>query len=163
MIELKGIEKVEKIINNFTAQFGVTAMFDTEFEAFCDEKKVGYTLIGTSESNGNFIEDAVKRYPEVNADIFLWALMHEIGHCLTDYQWTEAEKEYFWMQKDAISESEVDWEYMNTWYHAIPDEFAATQWAGEFMRNHPKKMARFWKKLQKALMDMYNENGLLGE
>ena len=34
---LKGIRKVEKIINDFTTKnFGVTARLDTEFEAFCD-------------------------------------------------------------------------------------------------------------------------------
>ena len=38
----------------------------------------------------------------VNADIFLWALMHEIGHCMTEDMWTDEEREYFNYQKDII-------------------------------------------------------------
>lgn len=163
-MEIKGIKKIDKIINNFTMKnFGVTARFDTEFEAFCDEgrKLIGYTLITTEGGEGQFIEDATKRYPEINADIFLWALMHEIGHCMTEDMWTPEEREYFYYQKDMIYEMEVEEEGMNAWYHACPDEFFATKWAGDYMRNHPKKMKKFWNELQVAMLQMYKKNNLI--
>ena len=161
MAKLKGIKKIDKIINNFTRQFGVIARFDTEFEAFCDDMTVGYTLLGSPTGTGDFIADATKRYPDVTADIFLWALMHEIGHCMTENMWTEEEREYFWDQKDVIMSAEIGIEEMNAWYHACPDEFFATKWAGDYMRNHPKKVGKFWKKLQPAILDMYKRNGLI--
>lgn len=163
-MEIKGIKKIDKIINNFTMKnFGVTARFDTEFEAFCDEgrKLIGYTLITTEGGEGQFIEDATRRYPEINADIFLWALMHEIGHCMTEDMWTPEEREYFYYQKDMIYEMEVEEEGMNAWYHACPDEFFATKWAGDYMRNHPKKMKKFWNELQVAMLQMYKKNNLI--
>ena len=163
-MEIKGIKKIDKIINNFTMKnFGVTARFDTEFEAFCDEgrKLIGYTLITTEGGEGQFIEDATRRYPEINADIFLWALMHEIGHCMTEDMWTPEEREYFYYQKDMIYEMEVEEEGMNAWYHACPDEFFATKWAGDYMRNHPKKMKKFWNELQVAMLQMYEKNNLI--
>lgn len=163
-MEIKGIKKIDKIINNFTMKnFGVTARFDTEFEAFCDEgrKLIGYTLITTEGGEGQFIEDATRRYPEINADIFLWALMHEIGHCMTEDMWSAEEREYFYYQKDMIYEMEVEEEGMNAWYHACPDEFFATKWAGDYMRNHPKKMKKFWNELQVAMLQMYKKNNLI--
>lgn len=163
-MEIKGIKKIDKIINEFTMKnFGVTARFDTEFEAFCDEgrKLIGYTLITTEGGEGQFIEDATRRYPEINADIFLWALMHEIGHCMTEDMWTPEEREYFYYQKDMIYEMEVEEEGMNAWYHACPDEFFATKWAGDYMRNHPKKMKKFWNELQVAMLQMYKKNNLI--
>ena len=167
-MELKGIKKIDRIINKFTKKnFGITARFDTEFEAFCDNGRrlIGYTLLATENGEGNFIKDAIKRYPDVTADIFLWALMHEIGHCMTEDMWTEEEREYFYFQKDRIAicgnETDIEEEDMNTWYHACPDEFFATRWAGEYMRNHPKKMKKFWIELQTALIQTYVKNGLI--
>lgn len=164
MAKLKGIKKIDKIINDFTRkQFGVTARFDDEFEAFCDNGRrlIGYTLLAIEDNAGNFLEDVAKRYPEVNADIFLWCLMHEIGHCMTEDMWTPEEREYFNFQKDAIYEYEVEDDGVYVWYHCCPDEFMATRWAGDYMRNHPKQMKKFWKKLQKAIMNFYMENELV--
>lgn len=161
MAEIKGIERIDKIINKFTAPFGVTANLGIEFQAFCDSMTIDYTLFFDEDSTIAFIDDATKRYPEINADIFLWAFMHELGHCMTENMWTEAEKEYFWEQKDAINDAEIDMDEANNWYHACPDEFFATRWAGEYMLNHPRKMQKFWKKLHAAIMKMYKENGLI--
>ena len=163
MAKLKGLKRVNRIINEFTMQFGIVAKLDTEFEAFCDEMIVGYTLIGSNESNGDIINDAIKRYPDINADIFLWGLLHEMGHCMTEDMWTEEEKAYFWEQKDMMVASEANMDDINTWYHACPDEFFATRWAGNYMRRHPKKIAKFWNELQPAIMRFYRKNGLIGE
>lgn len=160
MAKLKGLKKIDKIINEFTAQFGVTTDLDTEFEAFCDQMKIGYTLVYGEMDKDFFIEDAQMRYPEIKADIFLWCLLHEIGHCLTEGLWTEEEREYFWAQKEACAYMRDDKD-RNDWYHACPDEFFATKWAGDYMRNHPKKVAKFWNKLQPAIMNMYIKNGLI--
>lgn len=164
MATLKGIKKIDKIINDFTKKnFGVTARFDDEFEAFCDNgrKLIGYTFLATENGEGQFIEDAIRRYPNLNADIFLWALMHEIGHCMTEPMWTPEEREYFYYQKDMIAECEVEEDGMHAWYHACPDEFFATKWAGEYMTNHPRKMKNFWTKLQAELIKFYVKNGLI--
>ena len=160
MAKLKGIKRIDRIINDFTAQFGITANLDTEFQAFCNDMTIGYTLVFDAVNKELFIEDVKARYPEVTADIFLWCLMHEIGHCMTEQMWSEEEREYFNYQKDRLAFQEEDQDRAD-WYHACPDEFFATKWAGDYMRKHPKKIAKFWNELQAATMRMYRKNGLI--
>lgn len=76
--------------------------------------------------------------------------------------WTEEELQYFEEQKESMAYEQDD-QMRNDWYHALPDEFFATRWAGEYMRNHPKKVAKFWNKLQPALANVYIKNELLEE
>lgn len=165
MAKIKGLNKIDRIINEFTLQFDIKADLDTEFQAFCDTMTIGYALFFNEEDRMYFINDAEKRYPEIKADIFLWALMHEIGHCMTDDMWTEEEKAYFEEQKETIAwmpaDTEEDEQLRNDFYHNVPDEFFATKWAGDYMREHPKKIAKFWNELQAAIMRMYRKNGVI--
>ena len=158
--KVKGLKKINRTVNNFTRQFGVRAKLHTEFQAICDDMIIGYALTVDEDEQQFFIEDAHKRYPDIQADIMLWCLMHEIGHCMTDKMWTKEELEYFWYQKDHCAYVEED-QLRNDWYHATPDEFFATRWAGEYMRKHPKKVAKFWNKLQKELIKFYQKNNLI--
>jgi hypothetical protein len=159
IMKIKGLKKVNRIVNRFTKKFGVTAKPDTEFEAFCDRMTIGYALTCDKDDKAFFIADAEKRYPDIKADIFLWCLMHEIGHCVTDGFWSYEEQAYFTEQKEAMTNIEDD-QLRNDWYHACPDEFFATKWAGDYMRKHPKEIARFWKKVQKAIIQVYLKNNV---
>jgi hypothetical protein len=160
-MKIKGLKKVDKIVNNFTQKnFGVTAKLDNEFEAFCSKKVIGYTLFCDEDEKAYFIMDAQAKYPHINADIFLWCLMHEIGHCLTDDMWNENEQKYFYIQKKNMTNIEDD-RLRNDWYHACPDEFFATKWAGDYMTAHPKKIAKFWNKMQMAIINLYKKNNLI--
>ncbi len=161
MAKIKGLKKINKIINEFTIKnFGVTAEIGTDFQAYCNSKHITYALVMTSESINYFKADAETRFPQVKADIFLWCLMHEIGHCMTDETWTIEEQAYFDCQKETLTGVEDDFSRYS-WYHAIPDEYFATKYAGNFMTKHPKKMAKFWAKLGPALMIFYEKNGLM--
>ena len=160
MANIKGLKRVNRIINDFTRQFGVTAVLDTEFEAFCEDMRIGYTLYVDEDDQFFFLEDARCRYPEIKADTFLWLFMHELGHCITDGFWTPEEQEYFTNQKDSMM-NVYDDQRRNDWYHACPDEFFATKWAGDYMMNHPKKIAKFWNELQAAILRMYRKNGVI--
>lgn len=162
MARLKGLKKVDKVINKFTKSFGIKADLGTDFQAFCNGCVINYTLAIEKEDIDYFIADAEARYPDINADIFLWCLLHEIGHILTDDFWTDEELEYFEEQKEMLTAYEDD-DLRNNWYHCIPDEFFATRWAGEYMRKHPKKIAKFWKELQTELIKFYKKNELTEE
>lgn len=161
MAKLKGLKKVNKIINEFTVKnFGVTAEPGVEFQAFCGDNLINYAFVLADSSIGYFMDDVNMRYPEINADVFLWCLLHEIFHCVTDGQWTKEELEYFEYQKEKLV-CIVDDQTRHDWYHAIPDEFFATKRAGEYMMQHPKKIAKFWNKLAPALANFYEKNGLM--
>lgn len=161
MAKLKGLKKVNKIINEFTVKnFGVTAEPGVEFQAFCEDNLINYAFVMCSEHVEYFIKDATTRFPDINADVFLWCLLHEVFHCVTDEMWTPEELEYFEYQKDKASEIQDD-QHRYDWYYAIPDEFFATRGAGEYMMKHPKKIAKFWNKLAPALANFYEKNGLM--
>lgn len=160
MAKLKGAKRLEKVVNKFTMKnFGVTAKLGTEFLAYCGKQKIHFALVMSEDDVSYYLNDVADRYPNIQADIFLWCLLHEIGHCKTDYLWSEEENIYFTEQKEMLEYVEND-EMRNAWYHAIPDEYFATKWAGEYMSHHPKKIKKFWDTLQKELFKFYKKNGL---
>ena len=162
MAKLKGIKKIDRIINNFTKNFNIKADLGEEFLAYCDDRLINYTLVIDEADINYFIEDAKKRYPDVQADIFLWSLMHEIFHVITDNMWTPEELDYFEEKKEEIyllSNDELD--LKNDFYHCLPDEFMATKMAANYMRKHSKEISKFWIKLQKAIISFYKRNGLI--
>ena len=162
MAKIKGKKKLEKIINEFTQQFGVKAKLGPEFLAFADSGKIHFAVATMQEDNNFFIEDAVLKYPEIQAPPFIWLLMHEIGHCMTDHYFSAAEQEYITKMKDKLAYLSDDQD-RNDWYHSLPDEFNATRWAAIYMIEHPKKIAKFWNKAQKAIQNFYIENNVIDE
>lgn len=160
MEELRGLEKVEKVINDFTKKnFDLLAVCGNDFRAYPTTKEIHFAFEIPEDDINYYLEDVAYRYPQIRADIFLWCLMHEIGHCMTDEMWSEEESEYFESQKEMLAYIEDD-EMRNAWYHALPDEFLATRWAGEYMVEHTPEIAEFWHKLQETLFTFYLENNL---
>ncbi len=160
-MKVKGLEDIEKIVNEFTQTFGVTAEWGIEFEALPTDKIIHFTIIVDEDLNEVFLKDAENRFPAVHANLFLWLLMHEIGHCMTDYLWTMDDEDYFMKAKDRLDDFfETDVESKNEWYHKIGDEYMATKWAGEYMTAHPKKMKRFCRRMNKAMETFCEENDI---
>ena len=153
MAKLKGIKNLTKEINKWTQKnFGIKTVLNEDFCAWCDEFKIGYTLVVCSQDAETFLEDVSTRYPDIKADYFLWCLLHEIGHCMTDYLWTSEDEDYFMDTKDRLDDVfGTDVELKNEWYHKIGDEYMATKWAGEYMIAHPKKMKKFCRKMNEVM------------
>lgn len=154
MAVLEGMDKILNIINKFLEDYDITAYWNEDFEAVCDENKIGFTLAPTQEDLNYFMNDAQSRYSFVQADPMLWLLFHEVGHIMTNDQWTVEELEYFEYQKEQMSYIEDD-QMRNDWYHALPDEFAATRWAAFFMYENKEKVQAFWEELQPAILEFY--------
>lgn len=154
MAVLEGMDKILNIVNKFLEQFNATAYWNEDFEARCESREIGFTLAVSEDSLLEFTNDAYSRYVGIEADPFLWLFLHELGHVMTDNEWTEEELEYFEYQKEMLTEIEDD-QLRADWYHAIPDEFMATRWAAEFMMDYPEVVADFWDELQSAIMEFY--------
>ena len=159
----KELKPITKAINKWTMKnFGVKTVLNTDFCAWCDEQKIGYSLFVGIQDAETFLTDVSTRYPEIKADYFLWCLLHEIGHCMTDDLWTEEEQERFDEQLERMTEIENTKE-KSYWYYSMPNEFFATRWAGDFMMAHPKKIAKFWNKIQPMILKFYEKNNLTNE
>jgi len=157
-MEIKGLKRIDKVINDFTKQFGITAFIDpiNGFQAYTTEMKVSYTLFVDEEWLDCFANEANTRYEGINANPFLWGIMHEIGHCMTDI-WDFEDEKFFEQMKKKLDNFETA-EEINTWYHVLPDEYFATRWAADFMWTHPKKMRKFCEKMNKAIQNFCEKN-----
>lgn len=160
-MKVKGLKRIDKVVNNFTAKFGVSAFLDTKngFQAYPNEKVISYNIFADDNWIKCFAEEANNRYNGIEADPFLWGLMHEIGHCMTDI-WDEEDEAFFSRAKENLETFFDTIEEMNTWYHVIPDEYFATKWAADFMRKHPKMMEKFNKKMNEAMNNFCEKNGI---
>lgn len=156
-----GFEELDRAFNEFTQLFGVKAILADEFQAFVHSGEVGYSVFFSTIGEEFFLANAEARYPDIQADIGLWALMHEIGHIKTWGLWTEEEQDYFeHYTEEEIPEIEDD-ETRYIAYFNTPIEFMATRWAGETMRREPAMIGAAWAKLQNAMMEFYRINGLI--
>jgi len=147
---MKGLSKVEKIVNEFLEPFGLTGVLDTDFYYLYEEDEVHYAFATPERSFLAFLENAEKRFPQVHADIFLWSLLHEIGHSETGDDLTEDEEEYSMKEKDRIFQGAVPEDEQDELYFSLPDEYAATDWAGHYMMEHAEEVKEFWVKFQSA-------------
>ena len=168
MGKLKGTKAILKVVNEFTQSFGIKAVWGEEFIAMPSDMKIRFTVVIDNALHKCFLEDCERRFPEVHAHIFLWLLMHEIGHCMTTDAWEVDDTWYFLKAKKKLrryimnGSDDIDTitYHLNEIYHAFPDEFLATKWAGEYMGNHPKKMQKFNKKLNKAMIKFIQKNSI---
>lgn len=158
---LKGINEINVLINEFLEPFDLTAELGTDFDYCFLENKIHYALVVGDISSKLFIENAEARFPEARADIFLWSLLHEIGHSETLDDLEDGVEELCMEIKRELSEH-ADWsiEHRHMVYFNCPDEYAATDWAGEYIIAHNNELAIFWNKLQKAINNFYELNGV---
>ena len=158
---LKGINEINVLINEFLEPFDLTAELGTDFDYCFLENKIHYALVVGDISSKLFIENAEARFPEAHADIFLWSLLHEIGHSETLDDLENGVEELCMEIKRGINEH-TDWsiEHRHMIYFSCPDEYAATDWAGEYIITHNNELTIFWNKLQKAINNFYELNGV---
>lgn len=157
-MKLKGMRVITKVVNEFTSTFGVRAEWGLDFEAVPADKAITFTVVVGDYMNEAFLEDAENRFPAIHANLFLWLLMHEIGHCMTDYLWDMKDEAYFMKAKKKMPETFETILESNDWYHKMPDEYMATKWAGEYMAHHPRKMEKFNSKMNKAMKKFCRRN-----
>ena len=83
-MDSRELEIIDDIINNFTeTHFGVCASMDTDFFYDPEEDDITYAFV-VSEINDKMFMDCVHSIePNLNCDIFLLSLLHEVGHHFT--------------------------------------------------------------------------------
>lgn len=145
----KALDRITNILNKYLEKFDCIAEPDSNFAYISDKNSVHYSLTIAERHEKSFMKFVNKLFPEIKADIFLWSLFHEIGHNETEDDFDEEEEEEY---REMASSNISDEEYYN-----LPMEFAATSWAGEYMKEHQEEIKELWSKLQPAIVDFYEK------
>ena len=153
---LLGINEVTEIINQFLEPFECTAELSTDFEYFYLDNVIGYTFFNIQQDSKDFSASVERLHPNLNCDIFLWSLLHELGHCETMDDLTDEEYAESKLIKDQIGKSEMD----KLAYYDCPDEKYATEWAVEYANTHVNELRNFWNRLQPAILNVYKLNSV---
>lgn len=133
--------KLKKIAKELVKDFGIKVKYANlerdDFDGFFAYYEDNFIVVPREEENyycEDFMEDFKNRYPEVNAHEITISILHEVGHCMVH------------PNKTCKTEKAVKIDY----YHEF-DERIATAWAAEYIITHPKKIAKFEKKLKEML------------
>lgn len=167
--ELKGLKRVNRIINEYLKRFGITASLGLDFGAYIEDRHVEYAILVADPADKFFVPFVASLAPNLKADIFLTSLFHEVGHIYTQYDLSKADWDFGWDEKEDINKKiqecpEGDTQTVleqNFRYFNLPEEIAATKWAIRYMENYAEDVAEFWAELQPAILRFFRKNGLL--
>ena len=146
---MKKAEPITNILNEFLAPFECEAKLGTDFAYFTDDSSITYSLLVPEKDGVEFVKFAEGLFPDVKADIFLWSILHELGHHETEDDFEDDEWEDYMRLTSMNISSEV--------YFELDIEYAATVWAGEYIQSHMEEIAELWNKLQPAIKKFYSE------
>lgn len=161
---MKDLYLIENVLNDFLKEFEVTAEVAKEFCYLWEQNKILVTLAVPDFQTKNFMEDFHSRAPEIKLDCFLACFFHELGHCETVDLLTDEEELECYRKRKILNEEakrttdEVKLAVICEEYHKLPDEYLATEWAINYIRNNVDKVAKFWADLQKAILTVYEVN-----
>ena len=154
---LKGEERINKILNKYLEKFDLTANLDTDFAYYYYKNMVTYSFV-VSEKYDIMFKKVCNRIAKRNieADIFLLSLFHEIGHAETIEDLSDEEIYSSTAVKEKVSEGAVD----EKEYFYAPDEYVATQWGIKYIQEHDKEISELWTELQPAILQFYADNDI---
>lgn len=156
MNKLKGVDELNKVVNDFVNKFGCTATLADIFCAKIKEKKIYYSLFYSEEQEESFIKSVERQNPKVDMDIFLWSLLHEIFHIITFKQVTKIELIYSHLIRKFIKKGVINPDR----YYYLPIEVKATKGAVEYANTHIEELAKFWKELKATILNFYEINNI---
>ena len=160
---VKGINKINTIINKFLEEFDAWCGVGPEFAYWTCDSKIDYSFATPNIGTQYFMENLANIAPDIKCDPFLISLLHELGHHETGHMFEEVEDLLFRKRKESMAvklttASEEEARDLHFKYFNMPDEYEATMWAVNYMRNNTEKVAKFWNELQPAIQEFYKNN-----
>lgn len=162
VIRLKGEKQLNEVVNDFVSQFGCTAELGTDFNYCYETEEIHFSILMEQVANETFMKFICENFPEaarITDNIFIWSILHEVGHHETWQLWSDTEQNGFDDEKDlieafsAVSENSEEYAKCCTAYYYILDERVATAWAARYIYFHEKELREFWEKWTVALHD----------
>ena len=135
--------ELKKEIKKFCKPFGVKIIIDNEDGWACYKNLIYVPTTEKKMYAEGFMDLIEQDYPDITATEFTWSLLHEVGHAKTwDLFTKKAWKKY---EKTAPYIHDIEK------YSRVPQERVATDWAARYIAKHPKRIAKFEKKIEKIL------------
>ena len=152
--KLRGIAEINDYIESYLAKWDLYACIDTDFAYDPTIDTVFWSVVVSEENDKAFKEFFKKLGCNVETDVFVYSIFHEIGHSQTleilsdmDYNYSQDRK--------------ADPNISNEEYFNLPDEIIASQWAVEYINNNIDEVKTFWSGLQVLLKKFYKRNHIL--
>ena len=153
MQKIDGMDKLTNVLDKFLEEFECTSIVDTNFYCLTVSNVIAVSLVVSEKNSSSFMSRVNRLYPDIHADEFLWSFLHEVGHIETIN--TLDDDELYFSKTQKKNEN-----ITNEVYYELPDEFAATEWAANYMRENTEKVAKFWNEVQSVIMDIYKINNI---
>lgn len=168
MAKVAGITRLNRAISKELKPFGISrAKASSEYAYYFNSGKVTYKITEDTLEDNLFKQFVLETFNYEIPNIFIFSLLHEVGHHKTwedlsdetcDYCDNEKMRIMKEMENAHTRYAIKDLEYQ---YFKLPDEMCATMWAVSYSMAHPRKIKRMWKKSEKALHKFYKKNGVV--
>lgn len=133
--------------------FDCNVRYGSDFEILLSNNTIHYALLIPDSHDRLFAKVFENEGLLYTCDNFILSFFHELGHYMTEDEWTEKQSLAFMEEKEKLNDDDFGcWKY----YH-IADEIRATQWAVDFINDNPTLIADFWADVQERIMEIYNE------
>lgn len=144
-MDIKGLNKLEKKLQKVVDMVNPKIKLKLGGQDCCivEDKIVYFSILREYYSDRAYIDNLYSVYKDApQLPVFLYSLLHEIGHIYTEYAWEEEDMDY----RKKISKAGD-----NEKYFLLPAEKAATEWAVSYVRKYPKKTRRMAMDILKAM------------
>lgn len=167
--KLKGLKKLNKAIETpIKERFGISKVVMTNsFEYNFVKDRVGWTLVEDATSQEDFISFVKDRFDyDIGRYNFIISILHEIGHAKNNDDIVGDVANFCLNEKEKIAKeiNETDdreqIKLINYKYFSLPDEIMATSWAVDYMKKHPRIIAKMWDEMWSAILNFYEKNNL---
>lgn len=166
-MKLKNVATINKILNEFLEEFDAVCDMGPDFCYWTSDSTIHYSLVVSDRHNTHFMNNFHRLAPDVQCDVFLASFLHELGHHETLHLIDEADEAYCRDYKEMLHQrldnekptAEVEADIYQQ-YFDLPDEYEATAWAIEYMRENADKVKELWEKVKVAIMDFYKANNV---
>lgn len=157
-------ERITDIIDAFLEKFNLTSFLGTDFGYYRSSDEVEYPVVITERFEKLWGDHLNRRFgAEMNVKeipIFVWSILHEVGHSQTDNYFTDEAKQIFEEYKQNLDgENDEDTEE----YYNIPEEALATLWAFQYIQANREEVMDLSILLAEAFDEFYNKVGIAND
>ena len=152
MTQQEHLNRINEIIAEFCGKFGCRVSRQGEFcylhyiDMVCYELDFGRIC----RMNREFMASVKRWKPQIKLNVFVWSLLHELGHHMTWDDFDDEEYDRIYKKKGRIMGTKATLPY-----YRLPDEVAATKWAVEYANTHKEEVKDFWEKVYAEANELF--------